>query len=757
MKRIRKIVSIFLVAFMSLGGVFFASPVDVNAEAHDNVITKLYVKDENGGDLTSSVGVWKNFRVYAEFSLPDNQVHGNDTTTITLPDELLFGNQAPTFEIRDENDNLVANAVCDEGTKTITLTYTDYVDNHSGVKGNLFFYARVDHSKLKNEKDIELKFEVEHKVVYGGNIHYEGIGQAKPFEIRKSGWQISTKNGYLGYGININEKKIEMKDLKFEDMLQTDSTSYVKDSLRVRKGKWVEENGGFTLKDQVDVTDNYTPIWNPDGKSFSIELGDLGPEDAIQLYYEVKVDYAPADGEIFGNKATLHTHDSVFEYDTLDLKYLVAGGSAEGYVYKIKIKKVSEDGTSPLKGAKFKVIRVANNKQVGTLDTNENGEAEIEGLLKDEYVIEETDAPQGYEKLKDPIKVLKTDFDTTKVALKTIKNKKKETSITVTKKWEDSNNQDGKRPDHIKVQLYADGEKEGDEETLSEANQWTKTWSNLSSEKDGKPIKYTVKEVGEVNGYTTTVDDQTPNNIVIKNMHTPEEIEIKGTKSWCDANNQDGKRPEKITVKLFADGAEIATKEVKADAQGNWEYDFGKLPKYKNGVEIKYTVKEEPVEGYTSKVNGYDVKNSYTPGKISVQVTKAWEDKHDQDGKRPASVTIKLLADGKEVEGKTLTLSKANNWTGSFTDLDEYKAGKKIEYTIKEEVVGNGYTSVITGSAKDGYVVTNVRTPKTPPEKPNTNTPKTGDGINLSLYVWLMLISGSLLVPVSIKRRKHGN
>ncbi|MDD7511979.1 MAG: Cna B-type domain-containing protein, partial [Peptostreptococcaceae bacterium] len=188
-----------------------------------------------------------------------------------------------------------------------------------------------------------------------------------------------------------------------------------------------------------------------------------------------------------------------------------------------------------------------------------------------------------------------------------------------------------------------------------------------------------------------------------------------------------------------------------------WKWKFENLDKYENGNEITYTITEEKVEGYTTEVNGYNVKNSYTPGKISVQVTKAWEDKNDQDGKRPASVTIKLLADGKEVEGKTLTLSKANNWTGSFTDLDEYKAGKKIEYTIKEEAVGNGYTSVITGSAEDGYVVTNVRTPKTPPEKPNMNTPKTGDGINLSLYVWLMLISGSLLVPVSIKRRKHGN
>ncbi|MGF0055878.1 Cna B-type domain-containing protein, partial [Peptoniphilaceae bacterium SGI.097] len=72
-------------------------------------------------------------------------------------------------------------------------------------------------------------------------------------------------------------------------------------------------------------------------------------------------------------------------------------------------------------------------------------------------------------------------------------------------------------------------------------------------------------------------------------------------------------------------------------------------------------------------------------------VTKVWKDQNDQDGKRPDSVIIRLLADGKETE-KTLTLTKANHWTGSFTNLDEYNAGKKIEYTVREETIGNGYT-----------------------------------------------------------------
>ena len=100
-------------------------------------------------------------------------------------------------------------------------------------------------------------------------------------------------------------------------------------------------------------------------------------------------------------------------------------------------------------------------------------------------------------------------------------------------------------------------------------------------------------------------------------------------------------------------------------------------------------------------------------------------------------------------------MTEANNWTGTFTDLDEYKAGKKIEYTIKEKAVGNCYTSVVNGSAEKGYVVTNVRTPNIPPEKPNKELPKTGDRNNLSLYTLLMLTSGSLLVLIGYRRKKY--
>src|SRR5699024_4746574 len=71
------------------------------------------------------------------------------------------------------------------------------------------------------------------------------------------------------------------------------------------------------------------------------------------------------------------------------------------------------------------------------------------------------------------------------------------TSISVIKRWNDANDQDGKRPESIQVQLYADGEKQGEPVVLNDKNYWSHTWSELDEKSAGNRIKYTVKEVGE--------------------------------------------------------------------------------------------------------------------------------------------------------------------------------------------------------------------------------------------------------------------
>ena len=80
--------------------------------------------------------------------------------------------------------------------------------------------------------------------------------------------------------------------------------------------------------------------------------------------------------------------------------------------------------------------------------------------------------------------------------------------------------------------------------------------------------------------------------------------------------------------------------------------------------------------------------------------------------------------------------------------MGKYKDGKEIKYTVTEEKI-DGYTTDITGNAKDGYLITNTK--DTPPSK---NLPKTGDSSNVRLFAGLLALSGALLTAIVVRRRK---
>src|SRR5699024_7991391 len=211
---------------------------------------------------------------------------------------------------------------------------------------------------------------------------------------------------------------------------------------------------------------------------------------------------------------------------------------------------------------------------------------------------------------------------------------------------------DGIRPESITVNLFANGEFI-ESVDVTEANNWEYSFTDLPKYADGEEIVYTVTE-DEVEGYETVIDEFT-----ITNSYTPEVTEVAGSKTWDDADNQDGNRPESITVNLLANGEKVD--EAVVTAEDDWSYSFTDLPKYENGEEITYTITENTVEGYTPEIDGYDITNSYTPGETSVTVTKHWDDMNNEHATRPEAIEVQLTADG-EVYGDPVELSEDNNW-----------------------------------------------------------------------------------------------
>ncbi|HFJ9343091.1 TPA: Cna B-type domain-containing protein, partial [Bacillus mobilis] len=183
---------------------------------------------------------------------------------------------------------------------------------------------------------------------------------------------------------------------------------------------------------------------------------------------------------------------------------------------------------------------------------------------------------------------------------------------------------------------------------------------------------------------------------------------IAGTKTWKGDNEKN--RPSSIKVELLQNGKVVDTKEVTA-ADG-WKYKFDNLAAYDaNGVAYKYEVKEQPIDGYTTEVNGYDITNTKVIQTTKVEGTKTWKDDNATD--RPEMIKVDLLQNGTVIA--TQEVSKATGWKYEFKDLVAYdENGVAYKYEVKEQPVA-GYQSDV-----HGYDITNTKVGETKVEGTKT-------------------------------------
>ena len=274
------------------------------------------------------------------------------------------------------------------------------------------------------------------------------------------------------------------------------------------------------------------------------------------------------------------------------------------------------------------------------------------------------------------------------------------TDITVTKTWQDDNDAQDLRPDTLQLTLYrktaVTEQKKVEEVTLSaedaqsgNSNVWTYTFQDLpDTDENGNLYTYRVEEE-PVSGYTESRTDDLDLVNTLGDEDT--EVQIQGEKTWV--GDDPAKRPASITVILLQNGTEVKRQEVRPNEDGKWTYDFGNWPVYDDsGRAYTYTVQEEPVDGYGTQVNGYDIVN----GQGGLTVTKQV---YSGDKTREFRFTV------------TLSDKTVNGTYGDMTFIDgvaefTLKDGESktaagllpgIRYTVTEERV-SGYGIRVEGS-----------------------------------------------------------
>ncbi|WP_319637119.1 SpaA isopeptide-forming pilin-related protein [Streptococcus sp. 210928-DFI.4.42] len=656
-----------------------------------DTIKNIKVTNNEGGNLDWELGQWATFRINADFNLADKNVKKGDTTDITVPDALIITSQS--FEIRDVNTNeVIAHSTVDKDNKKLSLTYTDYVEKHSDTQGSFFFYARIDFKKHPQKGEVPIEITVNGETKIGGKVTFKGVGDGNPRLLTKTSWVNEGDKREVQYTISVNRTKQNINGVTIEDHLKFTNASYEKDSIKVIKGKFSYETGEWVFSDRVDVTDQHKITISEDGQSFVIDLGDITDQDQYRINYKVRLNYDPVDGELLKNDATLKGKGVVVKEVTNGAAVQIAGGAGVGYVYSINIHKV-DDANQPLKGAKFRVVRQANNQVIGEFESDENGNIAVGKLLKDKYILTEIEAPSGHIIKEADTVVNVEDFGADHSVTKTIvnpKDKPKETKATIEldKTLTGRDLTDGE----FSFELY-----EGATKLQTVTNKNGKvTFAPIEYTEEGEHT-YTVKEVaGNTPGITYDKTDKQvtvtvkkdgdnlkadvayPENKTFSNTYTapqPAKAKISASKILEGAELKNGEFNFQL---LDETGKVLQTKQNAAD--GTVAFDDISYSSEDAGKTFHYTIKEVIPE---SKAKGM----TYDEGSIDATVTVT---KDDASNTLKASVTY---GDKTSFTNKLVTTSIPP--TPPTVDKPELKLYSIQLYKVNQE--GNALAGAVFG------------------------------------------------------------
>ncbi len=698
---ILSVVMMFTILFQGAGLNVYAAgtPREVSAR-----VTSFKILDK---DKREGVPIWFTDSFYLSM---DWDASGNGTNLkegdyfdITLPDKMKFPSDTTKrdFDILGEDGTtVIAKAHVTPGPNNniggkVRVTFTNWVEGRENVKGNIFLASKFQYSSEQYDKnntyDIVVNGQVKSVTVkmIGPHIVSDDELLAK-YGTKAIKWENDQNvviEDQAEWYVRVNYRQAHLVNAVITDHLTggAGNETYVPGSFKLYQVRFSNTGDIDEPRILVDISNKLTIA--PDKKTFTLNLGEVNGTQYRLIY---KTTYTPGTKLINNVRITANNYDATTHgsHQSED-----SGGTGTGNMAnKIKLIKVDADDNSiVLKNAVFEVTKPDGSKF--ELTTGADGTITSSPLVSGTYKIKEKTAPAGYQLNTDEYTLV---VSPTSNAIQTVKDEPIRTSVKATKQWV------GPIGSAVTVHLYADDVDTGKTVTLNAANNWEDTFTNLRKYKPGTTteIKYTVKE-DIIANYNGVVSGDMATGFTITNTNT-EKTTVKVTKAWL------GTPAASVTIKLLADGAEKET--VTLTATDNWTHTFTNLDKYAaDGHEIAYTVDETPVAGYTKDISGtaatgFTVKNTNT-ATINIPVTKTWV------GTAGTSATIKLLADGAEKE--TVTLTAADNWTHTFSNLPKFDAtdGHEIVYTVDEVDVPN-YTKGISGTAATGFTVTNTITGK---------------------------------------------
>lgn len=243
---------------------------------------------------------------------------------------------------------------------------------------------------------------------------------------------------------------------------------------------------------------------------------------------------------------------------------------------------------------------------------------------------------------------------------------------------------------------------------------------------------YVLKELEAPDGYQVMEQQE----IRISKENKDFEIEVENSlkkisvdvdKQWYDSDGKSIDSQSDITVALFANGKKIMQKIL---PKGQYNFSFSNLKQRDlDGNDLVYTIEELDIKGFSQEITGniqtgFTIKNNADKlpiipepeiETISFEVSKEWI------GEKLNSIDVDLLQNDTVID--TVSLSDLNDWKFMFNSLPKHDIdGSIINYSIKEHDYDN-YTSTLTGSIQEGFIITNTEKELVVPNKAKMDIP----------------------------------
>lgn len=330
-------------------------------------VTSVTIEAPDPTNPSRQLVAGEQFRVDATWSAPAT-AHAGDTFTLNFPSPVVA--YAATIDLLDEDGALVG--TCVASASSIVCTLNDYVDSHSSVHGNLYFYATASSSTDETEVD----FSDGHGTVITTPLPGGGIGvggtATYPTSLVKSG-AVTQDNGSIQWTIWVPSEMLDPRGgspVVITDTA-TGNTALDTGSLTVRYVERDDFNSGHFENSLVNVppapgAGTYNFENDPANSAFSLSFNDPVIDGSrmyvIQYYSHLPAGVTP--GTVFSNAVSANGTDTV----THDVEYVTAGGNGQGDDLKSLelTKRVDGGGAAPTGSFTFAVNCVADGAAIAS-------------------------------------------------------------------------------------------------------------------------------------------------------------------------------------------------------------------------------------------------------------------------------------------------------------------------------------------------------------------------------------------------------